>query len=197
MDEIWTVLLSHSKAPEESIRNIVAECIGKLCKIEPTKFLPALVDLSKKGDSLVRGCCATAVRFMIVDTPNSIADQYVHENLSQLLSSIDDKDLSVKRTTIMSLSSASHNKPRWAKELLPQLLPSLYRETAVNKELIHEVEMGPFKHIVDDGLDLRKSAYECLYSLMEHCLDRIDVLEFMNYIELGLKVNISFSMDAF
>jgi cullin-associated NEDD8-dissociated protein 1 len=40
------------------------------------------------------------------------------------------------------------------------LLPSLYRETAVNKDLIREVEMGPFKHIQDDGLDLRKSAYE-------------------------------------
>lgn len=46
------------------------------------------------------------------------------------------------------------------KELLPTLLPSLYRETVVNLDLVHEVEMGPFKHIVDDGLDLRKSAYE-------------------------------------
>lgn len=40
---------------------------------------------------------------------------------------------------------------------------------------------------MDDGLDLRKSAYECLFSLLDHCLDRIDVLEFMNYIEQGLK----------
>ena len=27
-----------------------------------------------------------------------------------------------------------------------------------------------------------------MYTLMEHCLDRIDILEYMNYIEEGLKV---------
>ena len=32
----------------------------------------------------------------------------------------------------------------------------LYNETQKRKELIREVEMGPFKHEVDDGLDLRK-----------------------------------------
>ena len=34
--------------------------------------------------------------------------------------------------------------------------PQLYNETQKRKELIREVEMGPFKHEVDDGLDLRK-----------------------------------------
>ena len=35
----------------------------------------------------------------------------------------------------------------------------------MQKELIHEVEMGPFKHPVDDGLDLRKVSYICMYFL--------------------------------
>jgi len=180
-------LLNHSKAPEESTRNVVAECMGKLCKIEPMKFLPQLLNISQKGNPLERGTAATAVRFMIVGSTSRIADDYLHDNLNQLLRAIDDDDLNVRRTTIMTLNSAAHNKPRWIKELLPSLLPSLYRETAVKKELIYEVEMGPFKHVVDDGLDLRKSAYECMYTLMEHCLDRLDVLEYMNYIEQGLK----------
>ena len=49
------------------------------------------------------------------------------------------------------------------------------------------MEMGPFKHTVDDGLDLRKAAFECMYTLLDSCLDRLDVFEFLNHVELGLK----------
>ncbi len=47
--------------------------------------------------------------------------------------------------------------------------------------------MGPFKHTVDDGLDLRKAAFECMYTLLETCLDRVDSFEFLNHVEDGLK----------
>ena len=57
----------------------------------------------------------------------------------------------------------------------------------LQKELIREVEMGPFKHTVDDGLDLRKAAFECMYTLMETCLEQLDVFQFLSHIEDGLK----------
>lgn len=47
--------------------------------------------------------------------------------------------------------------------------------------------MGPFKHNIDDGLDIRKAAFECMYTLLDSCLDRIDVFEFLNHVESGLK----------
>lgn len=47
--------------------------------------------------------------------------------------------------------------------------------------------MGPFKHTVDDGLDIRKAAFECMYTLLDSCLDRIDVFRFLNHVENGLK----------
>lgn len=57
--------------------------------------------------------------------------------------------------------------------------------------------MGPFKHTVDDGLDLRKAAFECMYTLLETCLDRLDIFEFLNHVEDGLKdhydIKVSFS----
>jgi cullin-associated NEDD8-dissociated protein 1 len=49
-----------------------------------------------------------------------------------------------------------HRKPYLIRNILEQLIPLLYAETVVKEELIHTVEMGPFKHKVDDGLEIRK-----------------------------------------
>lgn len=47
--------------------------------------------------------------------------------------------------------------------------------------------MGPFKHTVDDGLDVRKAAFECMYSLLDSCLEGLDILQFLDHVEEGLK----------
>ena len=47
--------------------------------------------------------------------------------------------------------------------------------------------MGPFKHEVDDGLDLRKAAFECMYTLLDTCVDRLDIFEFLCHVQDGLK----------
>lgn len=53
--------------------------------------------------------------------------------------------------------------------------------------LLFQVEMGPFKHTVDDGLDVRKAAFECMYTLLDNCLECLDIFEFLNHVEEGLK----------
>jgi cullin-associated NEDD8-dissociated protein 1 len=41
---------------------------------------------------------------------------------------------------------------------------------------------------VDDGLDLRKAAFECMYTLLDSCVDRLDIFEFLAHVQDGLKV---------
>ncbi|PNI73422.1 LOW QUALITY PROTEIN: CAND2 isoform 6, partial [Pan troglodytes] len=57
--------------------------------------------------------------------------------------------------------------------------------------------MGPFKHTVDDGLDVRKAAFECMYSLLESCLGQLDICEFLNHVEDGLKDHYDIRMLTF
>lgn len=42
IDDIWKVLLAHASCAEEGTRNVVAECIGKLCLMDATRLLPKL-----------------------------------------------------------------------------------------------------------------------------------------------------------
>uniref|UniRef100_A0A673A1J1 Cullin-associated and neddylation-dissociated 1 n=1 Tax=Sphaeramia orbicularis TaxID=375764 RepID=A0A673A1J1_9TELE len=113
------------------------------------------------------------------------------------LKTLEDPDLNVRRVALVTFNSAAHNKPSLIRELLDSVLPQLYNETKVRKELIREVEMGPFKHTVDDGLDLRKAAFECMYTLLDSCLDRLDIFTFLNHVEDGLKDHYDIKMLTF
>lgn len=178
IEEIWALLIKYCGSNEESIRNVVAECIGRLCTVNPEHFVGVLLvylffyilgainlyfqQTIDSTSANVRATVVTALRFLIAEQPRTSVDEYLRPVLGQFFASIKDTDLNVRRVAIVTLNSAVHNKPKLIKEYLPSLLPALYEETKVKQELVREVEMGPFKHVVDDGLDLRKAAFEWL-----------------------------------
>lgn len=58
---------------------------------------------------------------------------------------------------------------------------------SMQQELIRTVDLGPFKHIVDDGLELRKAAFECVDTLLDSCLDQVNPSSFIvPYLKSGL-----------
>ncbi|KAK7869061.1 hypothetical protein R5R35_000783 [Gryllus longicercus] len=183
---IWQQLFLHCECSEEGTRNVVAECLGKLTLIDPAALLPQLQESLNSESALMRTTVVTAVKFTISDQPQAI-DPLLRQCIGQFLSTLQDPDLNVRRVALVAFNSAAHNKPMLVRDLLDTVLPQLYSETKVRKELIREVEMGPFKHTVDDGLDIRKAAFECMYTLLDSCLDRLDIFEFLNHVENGLK----------
>uniref|UniRef100_A0A0P6FDL4 Cullin-associated NEDD8-dissociated protein n=1 Tax=Daphnia magna TaxID=35525 RepID=A0A0P6FDL4_9CRUS len=184
--QIWDLLFRHCECNEEGTRNVVAECLGKLTLTDPEGLLPRLRAALNSPSALMRTTIVTAAKFTISDQVQSI-DPFLKQCMGDFLQTLQDDDLNVRRVALIAFNSAAHNKPSLIRDLLDSVLPQLYNETKVRKELVREVEMGPFKHTVDDGLDLRKAAFECMYTLLDSCLDRLDVFEFLNHVELGLK----------
>ena len=69
---------------------------------------------------------------------------------------LEDPEMEIRRHAMSTFNSASHNKPELILGHLNQLLPFVMIETVIKPELVREVQMGPFKHIIDDGLEVRK-----------------------------------------
>ena len=81
-----------------------------------------------------------------------------------------DPDAAVRRAAVRTLSAAAHARGAAflaGNGVLEAALEPLLAQTAILPELIRVVDLGPFKHTVDDGLDLRKAAFECLDTLLE------------------------------
>jgi len=80
----------------------------------------------------------------------------------------------------------AHNKPAFIRPYLTEHLTLLFEETKVKKELIKVVDLGPFKHKVDEGLENRKAAFECLYTLLDTCIDKLDIGALTAHLVSGL-----------
>jgi cullin-associated NEDD8-dissociated protein 1 len=143
-----------------------------------------------------------AIRYTLPDSDETF-DAVLKTSLIDMLSvMLRDPELENRRLALTTLNSASHNKPDLIIPNLGFLLPFVMQESVVNPALIREVMMGPFKHKIDDGLEVRKvvpsplqfmnntnhpqSAYETLYSLMETAFSRINILNFYDRIIAGL-----------
>ncbi|CAH9086044.1 unnamed protein product [Cuscuta europaea] len=186
VDKILHLLFNHCESEEEGVRNVVAECLGKIALIEPGKLVPALKERTSNPAAFTRATVAIAVKYSLVERPEKI-DAFLSNQISSFLMLIKDDDRHVRRSAVLALSTAAHNKPNLIKGLLPELLPLLYDQTTIKKELIRTVDLGPFKHTVDDGLELRKAAFECMDTLLDSCLDQVNPSSFIvPYLKSGL-----------
>ena len=87
-----------------------------------------------------------------------------------------------------ALSAAAHNKAELVADRLEGVLPRLYGQTAVDESLVRTVDLGPFKHKIDDGLELRKAAFEAMDVLLDTCRTRLAIDAFLQPLSAGLKV---------
>ncbi|KAJ3341282.1 Cullin-associated NEDD8-dissociated protein 1 [Gonapodya sp. JEL0774] len=186
-EQLWPLLFAAAEeATEEGTRNVVAESLGRLSLSSPEKFLPELRARIQADKAATRAAVVTAVRYTFSDhTQHGYYDDQLIPLVPEFMKLVKDHDLNVRRAALATLNSAAHNKPYLIRDSLNEMLPLLYEECNQRPELVRIVEMGPFKHRIDDGLDIRKLAYECMYTLLENLLPRIDLYAFLTRVIKG------------
>jgi cullin-associated NEDD8-dissociated protein 1 len=97
-----------------------------------------------------------AIRYTLPDSDETFDAVLRTTLIDMLIVMLRDDELENRRLALTTLNSAAHNKPDLIIPNLGQLLPLVMKESIVKPELIREVMMGPFKHKVDDGLEVRK-----------------------------------------
>ncbi|EKM60594.1 uncharacterized protein PHACADRAFT_203767 [Phanerochaete carnosa HHB-10118-sp] len=184
-DMLWVPLFQNSEESEEITRNVAAACLGKLAITAPSRYLPQLHERIRDENPAARATVISAIRYTFAE-PSATYDELLSATIMDFLSLVGDQDLTVRRLALSALNSASRTKPHLIREHLPAILPILYQETVVKPELIRTVQMGPWTHKVDDGLEARKTAYETLYTLLDTCLSKLDPHEFISHMLVGL-----------
>lgn len=97
-----------------------------------------------------------AIRYTLPDSDEAFDAVLKTALIDMLAVMLRDPELENRRLALTTLNSAAHNKPDLIIPNLAQLLPLVMKESVVKPELVREVMMGPFKHKVDDGLEVRK-----------------------------------------
>ena len=96
-----------------------------------------------------------------------------------------DDDISVKNTALLMVYSAVHNSPQLVvPHMKEQILPQIEELAQLNME--RKIDLGPFKHTVDDALPLRKAALSVFATCLEKCPSSLDIPAFMPVIAKAL-----------
>ncbi|TYZ57995.1 hypothetical protein PybrP1_012915 [[Pythium] brassicae (nom. inval.)] len=165
---VLPVLRALSAREEEGVRNMVAECLGKLAVTgDGAQVVPVVAALCAATDSgHSRWTGVTSLKFALAASASEAAvANVVALAFPPFLAALEDADLSVRRAALLALNTGAHHHAHaFAPFVAAPVLPALLAATEIRLE--RTVDLGPFKHKVDDGLPLRKAAYACVDTLV-------------------------------
>lgn len=187
-------LLNHTADSEEGARTMVAACLGSLTCVQPSSMLQKLQDLviehsainadgghladddeTSKKNALVCWTVLTSVKHAIAGRA-AAAD--LAPAMPTFLELLHQEEISVRGAALLVVYSAVHHTPILVASLMKDsVMPALYKVAEL--KLTRIVDLGPFKHTVDDALPMRKSAMSIFATCLEKIPGSMDVAAFM------------------
>lgn len=165
---VLPILQQYADSQEESMRNVVSESLGHLLTVDQDAVMQALTVLLSHRDReswRTRAAAVAAVRFAAAKQCQASAVLPLKE---ALLTCLGDEELQVRKAALHSVNvvCVSPTCSEILRDSTDLILERIKEDSKQKPELIREVDLGPFKHKVDDGLPLRKFAYTVCCSLL-------------------------------
>lgn len=101
--------------------------------------------------------------------------------IDQLLSYQQILNIDIKQAIISILLTGVHNKVEiFIENLGSKILPTIFEELTAQECFKKTIPMGPYKYIIDEGLEIRKLSYELLYTIIVN-EEEIDIKSGLNF----------------
>ena len=156
--------LSQAKSDQQSIRNIVAESIGKLYHVH-AQHMEAAVLTALTGNDLPSSI--TAIKSFKYSAYKNRQPQHFQKVVPLLIKMMGVNELEVKQSALEALSQIVSNKNLYQllRTNVEEVVSKALAETPVRQDLIEIVDLGPFKHTNDKGAPIRKAAFNLLQAV--------------------------------
>lgn len=175
---------------EESVRTATAECLGLLAHASPDLVVQALADGATSQSADIRAAVASAIKFSLSSSSSStpVLISTLRSSLSTFIQLIEDPDVTVAKNALQAVNAIGRSQPALLLPRLNEAVPVICRRTAKNRDLVRIVDLGPFKHEEDYGLDLRKTAFDCVRTIISGPLcAHVRLTTLLEYVVVGLR----------
>eukprot|EP00760_Papus_ankaliazontas_P012746 PhM_4_TR15525/c0_g5_i1/m.25206/K17263/CAND1; cullin-associated NEDD8-dissociated protein 1 len=172
-DSLLPVLVGLCDTSEENTHNILAESIGEMAMRDPENVLNHIAAEVKKATKAdTKTVLILAAKFTVSDLTRAHVEKALHDTAAVFLACLDKAEHpSTRRAAVLLLTAIGHRRPMLLHNAVGvKAVNALFAETPVDQTLLKTVDLGPFKHTVDEGIDLRKAVYEGIDILVDSAL---------------------------
>ncbi|PVH17318.1 uncharacterized protein CXQ87_000202 [Candidozyma duobushaemuli] len=163
-------LLSHIWHNVSELK-LAGEVLAKICEFTKSdEYQNKLFDVLESG-ALENSQIEHAIYTVVVITKQLINDSESQDLNVQLVEEIlrylSKPNLELKQAIVSTLLTGIHNKSLLIPDFLNNIiLPSIYEELDAKEEFKKVIPMGPYKYVVDEGLEVRKLCYELINAII-------------------------------
>ncbi|KAJ2382925.1 hypothetical protein H4S02_005521, partial [Coemansia sp. RSA 2611] len=168
-EPMWSQIVAYAQSEQGALPDALAQSLATFAVALPGVFVPALVELiSSSTNTNVKAFFITTFRTVLADRHlGTECDAQIKSALIHVLASIDDENVDIRRLSLLALYAVIKSKACLLDDgIIGAIEPALFKQTVINESLVRIINMGPIKKRIDDGLDARRCAFQCVHMLV-------------------------------